>query len=241
MPDPNDSPGDRPAIDTADTAAPRPARKPLTPLQARILGVLVEKQHTVPDTYPMTLNALRSGINQKTARDPVMSVSEPDIVDALDELRRRSLVIETSGGRVMRYEQNVRRVIEMPGAALALIATLILRGPQTAAELRLAAERLHRFADVSSVEAFLDELQARNDGALVAVLPRRSGERERRWTQLLTGPLADASSAHDEYRDTTSRASGAAQTPSVDEEILERLESLEARVRELEARLDRAS
>ncbi len=167
----------------------------LSPLEARILGVLVEKQHTVPDTYPMTLNALTTGCNQKTSRDPVMNAGESEVLRAIDRLRGVDLVIESSGGRVQRYEQNVRRVIPMPTEALALLATLALRGPQTAAELRQHAERLHRFADVSSVEAFLDEMAARDGGALVVRLPRAPGAREARWAHLLCGPAAvDAAS-----------------------------------------------
>lgn len=169
-----------------------PAFPILSPLQARVVAVLYEKQHTVPDTYPMSLNALRSGVNQKTSRDPLMSASEAEIAGAIDELRGLSLVIESSGSRTMRYEQNIRRVVDMPGASVALLATLILRGPQTTAELRMNSERLYRFTDTSSVEAFLRELNGRRGGALVQELARRPGERERRWAQLWTGPVADA-------------------------------------------------
>ena len=162
----------------------------LAPLEARVLGVLVEKQKTVPDTYPLSLNALTSGCNQKNNRDPVMSASDAEVLAAVDELKRRSLVIESSGSRVMRYEHNVARVLRVPEQSVAILATLMLRGPQTAGELRINTERLHRFADISSVEAFLDELAARPDeqgGALVERLPRQPGEREQRWAQLLTG------------------------------------------------------
>jgi uncharacterized protein YceH (UPF0502 family) len=171
----------------------------LSPLEARVLGVLVEKEKTVPDTYPLSLNALTAGCNQKNNRDPVLSASEAEVQAALDELKRRSLVIESSGSRVMRYSHNVGRVLRIPDQAVAILAALWLRGPQTAGELRIATERLHRFADISSVEAFLDELAARGDeqgGALAAKLPRRPGEREQRWAQLLTGaPAADVAAA----------------------------------------------
>ncbi|MFN7432815.1 MAG: DUF480 domain-containing protein, partial [Betaproteobacteria bacterium] len=119
----------------------------LTPLQARIVGVLVEKQHTVPDTYPLSLNALVTGCNQKNARDPVMEATEGEVRAALDELRQRLLVIESSGARVTRYSHNLGRVLKVPAQAEALLATLMLRGAQTASELRIASERLHRFAD----------------------------------------------------------------------------------------------
>jgi uncharacterized protein len=165
----------------------------LTEVEARLLAVLVEKQHTVPDTYPLSLNALVAGCNQKTSREPVMQVSEADARTALDSLRRASLVIESSGGRVMRYAQNAKRVLEVPGESIALLATLMLRGPQTAGELRLNAERLHRFSDISAVEGYLHEMAERPAGALVVELPRQPGTRETRWAHLLCGPHPDAS------------------------------------------------
>ncbi|MFO1340589.1 MAG: YceH family protein [Burkholderiaceae bacterium] len=161
----------------------------LTPLEARVLGVLVEKQHTVPDTYPLSLNALQSGCNQKTARAPVMEAAEADLVVAVDSLKHLHLVFEVSGSRVARYEHNLGRVLGVPSQSVALLAVLMLRGPQTAAELRLNCERLHRFADVSSVEAFLDEL-ATKAPARVVKLPRAPGEREARWAHLLCGEPA---------------------------------------------------
>ena len=167
----------------------------LTPIEARVLGVLVEKQATVPDTYPLSLNALVAGCNQKTARDPVMSVSEADALQALDALRADALVVESSGSRVARYEHNLPRAWALPGASVALLAVLMLRGPQTAAELRANCERLHRFADVSSVEGFLDELQAKAQ-PYVRKLPRAAGAREARWAHLLCGePVLEAIAA----------------------------------------------
>jgi uncharacterized protein YceH (UPF0502 family) len=162
----------------------------LSLLETRVLGVLVEKQHTVPDTYPLTLNALVAGCNQKTSRDPILNATDAEVQAAADHLRSLSLIVETSGGRVMRYAQNVERVLAIPGQAVALLAALMLRAAQTPAELRSGTERLHRFADVSAVEGFLEELAARPAGALVAELPRRPGTRENRWTHLLCGPPA---------------------------------------------------
>jgi uncharacterized protein YceH (UPF0502 family) len=160
----------------------------LTLLEARVLGVLVEKQHTVPDTYPLSLNALTSGCNQKTARAPVMNVTEAEVLTALDGLKRLSLVLEGSSSRVPRFEHNMNRVLGIPNQAAALLTTLLLRGPQTAAELRLNTARLHGFADVSSVEAFLDEL-AVDEPPCVVKLPRTPGERESRWMHLLCGEV----------------------------------------------------
>ncbi|BDI05548.1 YceH family protein [Sphaerotilus microaerophilus] len=163
----------------------------LSPLEARVVAVLVEKQATVPDTYPMSLNALLAGINQKTAREPVMNVAESLLLTALDELKSMSLVFEGSGSRVVRYEHNLGRVLVVPSQAVALLATLMLRGPQTAAELRQHSERLHRFADISSVEAFLEELADRYPPK-VQKLPRAPGARESRWVHLLCGPPDEA-------------------------------------------------
>ena len=164
----------------------------LSLLEARVLGVLIEKAHTVPDSYPLSLNSLTLGCNQKTARDPVLNASEADVQGAADALRSLSLVFESSGSRVTRYEHNLGRALGLPSQSVALLATLMLRGPQTGSELRANSERLHRFADLSSVEAFLDELAERPEekgGALVVKLPRAPGARESRWAQLLCGPV----------------------------------------------------
>jgi uncharacterized protein len=161
----------------------------LTPLEARVLGVLFEKQHTVPDTYPLSLNALTLGCNQKTARVPVMEATEAEVLTAIDGLKALSLVFEGSGSRVVKYEHNLPRVLGVPGAAAALLATLMLRGPQTSAELRANSERLHRFADISSVEGFLDELAGKAEPRVVK-LPRAPGAREARWAHLLCGDIS---------------------------------------------------
>jgi uncharacterized protein YceH (UPF0502 family) len=173
-------------------SSPQPGFAPLSLLEARVLGVLVEKEHTVPDTYPLSLNALTAGCNQKNNRSPVIEAGEGEVQAVLDALRARTLVIETSGARVTRYAHNIGRVLRIPEQSVALLAALMLRGPQTAAELRTATERMHRFADVSSVEAFLDELCARAPdagGPLVIKLARAPGEREARWAHLLSGPV----------------------------------------------------
>jgi uncharacterized protein len=117
----------------------------------------------------------------------VLNASEAEVQATIDRLRALSLIVETSGGRVMRYAHNVERVLGVPAQAVALLATLMLRGPQTAAELRANCERLHRFADVSAVEGFLHELAGRAAGPLVVLLPRAPGSREARWAHLLSG------------------------------------------------------
>jgi uncharacterized protein YceH (UPF0502 family) len=159
----------------------------LSVLETRVLGVLVEKERTVPDSYPLTLNALIAGCNQKTSRDPIINVGETEVQAAVDSLKAKTLVIESSGGRVQRYTHNMERVLRVPRQASALLAVLMLRGPQTAGELRINCERLHPFTDISAVEAFLHELAERADGALVVELPRQAGSRENRWTHVLSG------------------------------------------------------
>ncbi len=164
----------------------------LSLLEARVLGVLIEKAATVPDSYPLSLNTLTLGCNQKTARDPVLSASEAEVQLTLDALKGLHLVFEASGSRVTRYEHNLGRALALPSQAVALLAVLMLRGPQTTLELRANCERLHRFADASSVEGFLDELAERpteKGGPLVARLARAPGAREGRWAQLLNGPV----------------------------------------------------
>ena len=161
----------------------------LSPLEARVLGVLVEKQHTVPDSYPLSLNTLTLGCNQKTARSPVIDASDAEVLVALDGLKSLSLAFDGSGSRVVKYEHNMARALGLPGASVALLTSLMLRGPQTSAELRINCERLHRFADISSVEGFLEELSAKTTPMAIK-LPRAPGAREARWAHLLCGEVA---------------------------------------------------
>lgn len=197
----------------------------LTLLETRILGTLLEKQRTVPDTYPLSVNALQSGCNQKTSRNPVIDASEAEILVALDTLKDRGLVREVSGSRVSRFEHLLEKVLGVPTQASALLAVLMLRGPQTAGELRLNCERLHRFADISSVEAFLNELAGRAEGALVVLLPRLPGARENRWMHLLSGQGSGE----------TLQTGGKAVAGSADDmdELRGRVAALEAEVAEL--------
>ena len=159
----------------------------LSLLETRVLGVLVEKAHTVPDSYPLSLNSLVSGCNQKTSRSPVMEASEAEVLACLDSLKSANLVMETSGSRVARYSHNLDRVLQVPSQSAAILTVLMLRGPQTVGELRINCDRMHSFADISAVQGFLDELAARPAGALVAELPRLPGARENRWAHLLSG------------------------------------------------------
>jgi uncharacterized protein YceH (UPF0502 family) len=173
----------------------------LTPLEARVLGVLVEKQATVPDTYPLSLNTLVAGCNQKTTRDPVMNATDAEVLGALDGLKGMSLAFEGSSTRVTRYEHNAVRGINVPANAVALLTVLMLRGPQTSAELRANTERLHRFADTAAVDTVLQDLADRFPPR-VLLLARASGAREPRWAHLLCGEVQMTAA-----RDTSSSAS----------------------------------
>jgi uncharacterized protein YceH (UPF0502 family) len=200
--------------------------RPLTPIETRVLGTLMEKARTVPDSYPLSLNALVSGCNQKSARDPAMEVTDAQAQEALDELKRLALVFESSGSRVTRWEHNAERVLAIPSQSTALLGLLMLRGPQTAGELRINSERWHRFADISSVEAFLDELEQRpadKGGPLVVRLPRAPGTREQRWAHLLSGaPAEEAAPARE----------------SAPTGLAGRVEALEAQVAVLQSELE---
>jgi hypothetical protein len=208
----------------------------LSLLETRVLGVLAEKQHTVPDSYPLTLNALLSGCNQKSSRDPVIEASESEVAVALDSLRALSLIVETSGGRASRYGHNIERVLHIPTQSTALLTMLMLRGPQTAGELRINCERLHKFADIASVESFLVELAERAAGGLVVELPRQPGSRENRWMHLLSGAPAIEERVS---------AGAVSATPSGDVTVGEisalkaNVARLEAEVSELRTRMDR--
>ena len=172
-----------------------PAAIQLSVAAARVLGTLMEKARTVPDSYPLTLNTLLQGCNQKTSREPIMDLVEADLALALDELRTLGLVHEVSGSRTAKFTHNLQRGLGVYEQASVLIAMLMLRGPQTAGELRLNTERWYKFADISSVEGFLEELRDRapeKGGPLVVLLPRAAGAREPRWAHLLCGPV-DAS------------------------------------------------
>ena len=175
-----------------DTTSPPLSRPLLTDIEARVLGTLMEKARTVPDSYPLSLNALLLGCNQKTSRDPLMELAEAQVASAVARLRELGLVHETSGGRSTKFTHNFQRGVGVYEQAAVLLGLLMLRGPQTAGELRLNTERWYKFADISSVEGFLDELlerSAEKGGPLVVKLPRLPGTREQRWAHLLCGDV----------------------------------------------------
>ncbi len=168
-----------------------PAATPLSLLETRVLGVLIEKEAATPDNYPLTLNSLVAGCNQKTSRDPIMNASESEVQMAVDALKRANLVIESYGSRVSRLEHNAMRGMGLlDKGALAVIGVLMLRGPQTPGEIRINTDRIHRFADLNVVERLLESLAEYATRPLVKRLGRLPGSREARYAHLLGGPIA---------------------------------------------------
>jgi uncharacterized protein YceH (UPF0502 family) len=156
----------------------------LDAVEARVLGSLLEKEQTNPETVPMTINALIAACNQKTNREPVMQLTENQVVTALDWMRQEVLAWRSEGVRTERWQQSVVRRWGLDRAGKALITLLLLRGPQTAGELRTRSERLHPFASLEETEEALRRLAA-DDEPLVMELPRRPGQKEARWTHLV--------------------------------------------------------
>ena len=190
----------------------------LTPIQVRVLGCLMEKKETTPDQYPLTLNALRNACNQKTSRYPVVNYSEGEVGHTLRELEALDLVREEWGARVPKYQHLANKALNLHSQGIALIASLMLRGPQTLNELKINSHRLFDFGDLDDVQFALGHLIER-EPSMVASLPRQPGQKEGRYAHLLSGepdipvPVRSSSSA--------AASSG-----------------LEARVAELEAQLE---
>lgn len=163
----------------------------LTDIEVRVLGCLIEKELATPEYYPLTLNSLTTACNQKSNREPVLSLEEPEVVRALDALKMKQLVVTSAdGGRARKYRHILAERLRLGPAQLALLAELLLRGPQTVGELRNRGERMHPFPDLESVEGVLQEL-ADLAPPLVTRLPRQPGRKESRFTHLLAGePVA---------------------------------------------------
>lgn len=164
-------------------------QQPLTEVEVRVLGSLVEKEATTPDNYPLSLNALTNACNQTSNRDPVMQLEEPVVAGALDTLRRQSLVraIQPSHSRVMKYRHLLGETMELTQRELAVLCVLMLRGPQTLAELKTRATRLAHFESLDDVETAINQLMARESPSLVTRLERRPGQKEARYAHLLAG------------------------------------------------------
>jgi uncharacterized protein len=203
----------------------------LSPIEARVIGSLIEKQITTPDQYPLSLNALVNACNQKSNRDPVMSAEEGAIQTTLDHLMRRHLVIEKSGfgSRVPKYQHRLCNTefgsLKFTPQELAIICELLLRGPQTPGELRTRAARMASFADVGQVETALESLRSRPDGPFVVRLPREPGRRDSCYAHLFGGAV------------TLPAPSDESIAPPTDPPAPSRLERLEDEVRQLKGEL----
>lgn len=200
----------------------------LTMVEARVLGCLLEKERTVPDQYPLTLNALVAACNQSTARDPVMHLDDHEVEAAIASLKTSGLarLVHPSHGRsVTRYRQVADEAWSLEPSAAAVVAVLLLRGPQTVSEIRTRTERQHVFSSIDEVQQVLDELSERE---LVRLLERQPGQQAPRWQQL----LADEA---DRPEPAVRSAPARAHDPSEIEALRTRVDELEARVAALEA------
>lgn len=179
--------------------------RPLDAVEVRVLGALLEKEQTTPELYPLTVNALLAACNQKTNREPVLQLSEAAVWEALERLRQEVLVWRNEGARAERWKQSVSRRWGLDPGGKALMTLLLLRGPQTAGELRSRSERLHAFASLEEVEETLRRLAATEE-PLVAELPRRAGQKETRWTHLVGETAEPSASVASESEDATPAA-----------------------------------
>jgi hypothetical protein len=230
----------------------------LTPIEARVIGCLIEKQITTPDQYPLSLNALVNACNQKSNRDPILELQERVVQQTLDDLGRKHFVVEKSGfgSRVPKYQHRFCNTeygtLKLDPQELAIVCELLVRGPQTPGELRTRAARMAPIGDVSEVEAALERLREREDGPFVVQLAREPGRRDSRWAHLFCGAVAGGEERHSgdsrvALADAPAGRSGGDGTPETafpdmrQEDRLERLEdevrALRAELNELKARL----
>jgi hypothetical protein len=220
----------------------------LTPLEARLIGCLIEKEITTPDQYPLSLNALVNAANQKSNRDPVLQLGEREVQQTIDTLGRRHLVVEKSGfgSRVPKYQHRFCNTeygtLKFTPQELACLCELMLRGPQTAGELRTRGARMAPFTDAGAAQAALEALASRADGPYVTALAREAGRRDVRYAQLFTGMPESAISGAEAAEIAAQRTTGAgaaASNTDADAAVAlleQRLHDLEARVRRLEER-----
>ncbi|MEX0406030.1 DUF480 domain-containing protein [Aquibium sp. LZ166] len=202
----------------------------LNAIEARVLGSLIEKKELTPDVYPLTLNAMQSAANQKTAREPVMSLDAADIHRAFKSLQDKGLVRQVSGSRVERFEHLLGQRFSLTRGQTSLLGLMMLRGPQTAYELLSRSERMARYGSVEELLADMDLLIGRKF-PLVQLVPRGPGQREDRYAHLLSGPVTVAV-----------RAATAAQPHSAPQSDLEaRVAALEEQLAELRAQVEALS
>ncbi|MEW8372942.1 MAG: DUF480 domain-containing protein [Candidatus Thiodiazotropha sp.] len=205
----------------------------ITPLEARVIGCLLEKEVTTPDQYPLSLSALTNACNQKSSRAPVLLLDEAEVQDLLDELKKKHLVSDRTGfgSRVAKYQHRFCNTgfgaLEFSRQELGILCLLLLRGPQTPGELRSRSNRLCQFSDVQEVEAVLHGLMQREDGPFVTRLAREAGRRESRYAHLFCGDIEENSDFGAVDRVETRQESGQAG----------RIETLETRLSELSSEL----
>ena len=212
----------------------------LSPIEARVIGCLIEKQITTPDQYPLSLNALVNACNQKSNRDPVMSADEAAIQITLDHLIRKHLVIEKSGfgSRVPKYQHRFCNTefepLKFTPQELAIVCELLVRGPQTPGELRTRAARMASFSDAEQVETALESLSSRADGPFVLRLPRESGRRDSRYAHLFSGAITIPALVEDL---TTGPSMASAPAPSRLERLEKEVQQLKEELNDIKARL----
>lgn len=205
----------------------------LSPLEARVIGCLLEKQVTTPEQYPLSINGVATACNQKTNREPVMTLSDAEVQDQLDMLVKRHYLRTVSGfgNRVTKYEQRFCNSefgdLKLSSAEVALVTTLLLRGAQTPGELRGRAQRMHEFGDMAEVENTLERLANREDGPFVVRLPREPGKRESRYMHLFSGEV-----------DVDTMAASQPDAAGANDDLRDRVLALEGEVAELKQRLD---
>ena len=200
----------------------------LSPVEQRVLGSLIEKEITTPEYYPLSLNALVNACNQKSSREPVMQLSEADVRTALFEMEPLGLVRVLADARVSKFEHRAYDALKLRRDEIAVLGLLLLRGPQTSAELRARAERMYAFDDNAAALTTLERLAAREE-PLAVMLVRQPGSREARWMHLLGGPVDAALTAESAAPQALKREAG--------NMLADRVQALEERVQALEDRL----
>lgn len=212
-----------------DTMAELPENLRLSPIEARLLGCLIEKEATTPDQYPLTENSLTLACNQKTSREPVMDLSSGEVGHTLRQLESRQLAHSQHASRAQRWEHRFAANYGITAQQQAALCVLMLRGPQTLNEILTRSERLARFSDVDELRHCLERLSQR-ESSLTVLLPRAAGQREDRWAHLMCGPIDLSALSQAPSRSTGSAASHAEALAQLEQ----RLAALEARVTELE-------
>ncbi len=205
----------------------------LTPIECRVLGCLIEKSITTPENYPLSLNSLTNGCNQKSNRFPVMDLDESEVLEALDELRNQHLCfrVDVTGSRVPKFRYNLPEKWEFTGKHLAIVCELLIRGPQTPGELRTRGERMYSFLDLNEVDVALEFLKEQEEGPFVQKLPVLPGKKEARYAKLLGGELEIVEPTESQPVVTSSGPSRNERVSELEEEV----EALRAEVESLKS------